>query len=49
MVKRRLVTFLVGLALLAAATGLSGIAADSLGYSVTPQAMACGSSAGGGC
>ena len=49
--KRKLVTAIVGLALLAAVTGTPQIVADSLGLPLTPQAQACTSAGhgGGGC
>lgn len=51
MLKMRIVAILIGLALLVGVVGSSGIAADSLGWSVTPQAFACGGTGtgGGGC
>jgi len=51
MLKKRIITAIVGLALLAVVTGSSGIVADSLGLSVTSQAHACqtSGSSGGGC
>lgn len=51
MLKKRIIAVVAGLALLAAATGSSGIVADSLGLSVTAPAYACssGGSSGGGC
>jgi hypothetical protein len=51
MLKQRVIAVLVGLALLMAVAGSSGIVADSLGLSVTSPAHAChnGSSSGGGC
>lgn len=51
MLKKRLIAVAAGLALLLAVTGSSGIVADALGLSVTPQAHACNSpsSGGGGC
>ncbi|MCB0211832.1 MAG: hypothetical protein KDJ52_21005 [Anaerolineae bacterium] len=50
MLKKRIVAFVAGLALLAAVAG-SGVVADSLGLSVTTSAHACesGGHAGGGC
>ena len=50
MLKKRIIAFVAGLALLAAVTG-SGIVADELGLSVTTPAHACqsGGHAGGGC
>ncbi len=51
MLKKRIFAIVAGLALLAAVAGSSGIAADWLGLSVTPQVHACNdtSGAGGGC
>lgn len=50
MLKKRLIAVIAGIALLVAVAGSSGIIADSLGLSVTPQIHACDtSSAGGGC
>jgi hypothetical protein len=49
MMKRRVLAIVISLTLMATATGLSSIAADALGYPVTSQASACGSSAGGDC
>ena len=51
MLKQRIVKVLVGLALLAAVAGSSGIVADSLGLPLTAPAHACQdpSSGGGGC
>jgi hypothetical protein len=54
MLKRRIVAWLTGIALLAAVAGASGIVADSLGLAVTPTANACngpghGGGGGGGC
>jgi len=51
MMKRRVFAVVAAVALLLATTGLSGIAADALGYSMTLQAVACnsGGSSGGGC
>jgi hypothetical protein len=51
MLKQRLIKVVVGLALLAAVAGSSGVVADSLGLSVTPQVHACNNvgSSGGGC
>ena len=50
MLKKRIIAFVAGLALLAAVAG-SGIVADELGLSVTLPAQACSSngSGGGGC
>ncbi len=47
MFKKRFISFIVGIALLIAVTGASGIVADSLGLSVTPQAFACNGASGG--
>lgn len=49
--KRRIVTIITGLALLLAVAGSVGIAADSVGLSVTSQTHACNTSSasGGGC
>ncbi|MCB0163828.1 MAG: hypothetical protein KDI79_06365 [Anaerolineae bacterium] len=51
MLKKRIISVLAGLALLAAVAGSSGIVADALGLAVTAPAHACQSngSAGGGC
>ncbi|MCB9079646.1 MAG: hypothetical protein H6631_18735 [Anaerolineaceae bacterium] len=51
MLKQRIVKVLVGLALLAAVAGSSGIVADSLGLPLTTSAHACtnSSGSGGGC
>jgi len=51
MLKKRILSVITGLALLAAVAGSAGIVADSLGLAVTPQVLACNSSgsAGGGC
>lgn len=51
MLKKRLIGVVVGIALLAAVAGSSGIAADALGLHVTAQAHACQASgtSGGGC
>ena len=51
MLKKRLITLITGLALLLAVTATTGIAADALGLSVTPQTHACfgSSNSGGGC
>ncbi len=51
MLKQRIYKVIVGLALLAAVTGSTGIVADSLGLAATSQAHACNSTggAGGGC
>jgi len=51
MLKKRLISVIAGLALLAAFTGTTGIVADAFGLGVTSQAHACSSagSSGGGC
>ena len=51
MLKQRIIKVVVGLALLAAVAGSSGIVADSLGLTVTSPAHACNepSGSGGGC
>ena len=51
MLKQRIIKVVVGLALLAAVTGSSGIVADSLGLQGTSPAHACNASgqSGGGC
>ena len=51
MLKRRLLAAVVGLALLLAAIGSTGIVADSLGQPMTNPAYACpnSGSSGGGC
>lgn len=49
MLKRRIVAVVVGLTLLVAAVGSSGIVADALGFSVTPQTQACSNGNGGDC
>jgi len=51
MIRKRLVSLFVTLALLLAAIGASGIVADSLGVAFTPAAFACqhGGGTGGGC
>lgn len=51
MFKQRIIKVVVGLALLAAVAGSSGLVADSLGLAVTSPAHACNepSSGGGGC
>jgi hypothetical protein len=51
MLKQRIVRVMVGLALLAAVAGSSGIIADSLGAPATSPAHACNGSgtSGGGC
>lgn len=49
--KKRIIAALTGIALLLAVTGMSGVAADSLGLSVTSPAHACQPTggSGGGC
>ena len=51
MFKQRIIKIVVGLALLVAVTGSSGMVADSFGLNGTNQAHACSSqgSSGGGC
>jgi hypothetical protein len=51
MLKKRIIAVFMGLALLAAVVGSSGVVADSLGLSVTSQVHACNvaGSSGGGC
>jgi hypothetical protein len=50
MLKKRVVAFVTGLALLLAVAGASGVVADSLGFAVTSPAHACNAqSSGGGC
>lgn len=51
MIKKRIITVIVALALMAAATGASGIVSDSLGLSITSSVFACDSesTSGGGC
>lgn len=51
MLKKRLIAVITGIALLLAVAGVSGVVADSLGFSVTPAIYACptGGSSGGGC
>lgn len=49
MFKKRLITVIAGLALLATVLGSTGIVADELGLSVTPAAYACPQTGGGGC
>jgi hypothetical protein len=50
MLKKRIVAFVTGLALLLAVAGASGVVADSLGFAVTSSAHACTpSGSGGGC
>lgn len=47
--KQRLLKVVVGLALLLALVGASGVVADSVGLPTTPQAYACPHTGGGGC
>ena len=51
MLKQRIFKVVIGLAMLAAVLGSSGIVADSFGLSLTPEAHACNASGGstGGC
>lgn len=51
MLKNRIIAVVTSIALLMAATTLTGVVADSLGYLVTSQVHACntGSHSGGGC
>ena len=50
MLKKRIMAIIIGLALLASITGVSGIVADSWGLDLTPAAYACGTAgSGGGC
>lgn len=51
MLKQRIIKVMVSLAVVAAATGLSGIVFDSSGLGATSVAHACqnGGSQGGGC
>lgn len=51
MLKQWIIKVVVGLAILAAVSGSTGIVSDSLGLSVTPTVHACenGGSGGGGC
>jgi hypothetical protein len=51
MLKKRIIAVVVGLALLAAVVGSSGIMADELGLAGTSPAHACNSTgtSGGGC
>jgi hypothetical protein len=48
MLKKRIITMSVTLALLVIVAGSSGVAADMLGLAITSQAHACGSVGGGG-
>jgi hypothetical protein len=47
--KQRLLKMVIGVALLLALAGGSGIVTDALGFSTTPQVYACPHSGGGGC
>ena len=47
--KQRLLKLVVGLALVLTLASASGLVADSLGLSITPQVYACNSGGGGGC
>lgn len=49
--KKRIIAVVAGIALLLATTGISGVVADTLGYTITSPVHACNSSgsAGGGC
>lgn len=47
--KQRLPKVVVGLALVLALAGVTGIVADSLGLSTTSQVYACPHNGGGGC
>lgn len=48
--KKRLFTLITAVALLVAVAGASGIVADALGLSITPQVLACDPEGGsGGC
>lgn len=51
MLKKRIVNWVIAIALIAGVVGGTGIVADQLGLAVTAQAHACatGSSSGGGC
>lgn len=51
MLKQRLISIMVGLALTLAVLGAGGIAADAAGFDLTPPAQASGASgsAGGDC
>lgn len=47
---KKIIAIIAAIALIAAVTGVPGIAADSFGYSVTPQVHACNPhGSGGGC
>jgi hypothetical protein len=50
MLKKRIVAVVVGLTLLLATAGVSGVVADTVGFSVTAPAHACTpQGSGGGC
>ena len=50
MLKKRIISVLTGLALLAAVAGSAGIVADELGLDLTREAYACNvGGSGGGC
>ena len=51
MLKQRIIAVVAALALFMAVAGVTGIVADSLGFSLTSSAHACptGSGSGGGC
>ena len=51
MLKQRIAKVMIGLALVTAVAGVSGIMGDSMGLSVTAEVHACqnGGSQGGGC
>ena len=51
MLKKRIIAVVAALALFVAAAGVSGVVADSLGFSVTAATYACPTSggSGGGC
>ena len=51
MFKKRIVNWVIAIALIAGVVGGTGIVADSVGLAVTAQAYACstGSGSGGGC
>jgi hypothetical protein len=50
MLKQRIFAVVAALALLIAVAGVSGVMADSLGLSITPQVHACNPhGSGGGC
>ena len=46
--KRRLFSIIIALALALAVAGAGTLAADALGFDVTPQAAACSGGTGGG-